>query len=141
MKRIEEASGHVQERAQRLEEVYEAFEMSFELIGSTGIEDRLQDGVGKKWLLIYDIGETIKFVREAGIKIWMLTGDKVETAETIGHSSGLLDDEKRMQTIKIVQNDAQGVEQGLEAIESNIKEIKGGQKTSILVSGDALAII
>jgi P-type E1-E2 ATPase len=43
-------------------------------------------------LFIYLIGETITFIREAGIKVWMLTGDKVETAETIGHSSGLLDD-------------------------------------------------
>ncbi len=55
-------------------------------------------------------------MREAGIKIWMLTGDKVETAETIGHSSGLLDDDKRMQTFKIVTNDAQGVERDLESI-------------------------
>ena len=33
----------------------------------------------------------------------MLTGDKVETAETIGHSSGLLDDEKKMKKFKIVE--------------------------------------
>jgi len=53
-----------------------------ELIGSTAIEDKLQDGVS----------ETIQFMRQAGIKVWMLTGDKVETAVTIGHSSGLLDE-------------------------------------------------
>jgi len=33
----------------------------------------------------------------------MLTGDKVETAETIGHSSGLLDDDKKMRKYKIVE--------------------------------------
>ena len=37
------------------------------------------------------IDETIKFMREAGIKVWVLTGDKVETAINIGYSSGLLD--------------------------------------------------
>jgi P-type E1-E2 ATPase len=38
------------------------------------------------------VPETIRFIKEAGIKVWMLTGDKVETAVTIGHSSGLLDE-------------------------------------------------
>jgi P-type E1-E2 ATPase len=50
--------------------------------------------VSESCLLKFYIEETISFIRKAGIKIWMLTGDKVETAETIGHSSGLLDDEK-----------------------------------------------
>ena len=66
-----------------LEEVYEHIETDFSLVGSTAIEDRLQDGVH----------ETISFMRSAGMKVWMLTGDKIETAVTIGHSSGLLDEE------------------------------------------------
>jgi len=37
------------------------------------------------------LAETIKFIREAGIKVWVLTGDKVETAINIGYSSALLD--------------------------------------------------
>jgi P-type E1-E2 ATPase len=37
------------------------------------------------------IDDTIKYIREAGIKVWVLTGDKVETAINIGYSSGLLD--------------------------------------------------
>jgi len=52
-----------------------------ELIGSTAIEDKLQD----------EVAETILFLREAGIKVWLLTGDKIETAINIGFSSGLLD--------------------------------------------------
>ena len=50
-------------------------------MGSTGIEDRLQEGVK----------ETIKFIRDAGVKVWMLTGDKLETAVNIGISSGLIE--------------------------------------------------
>ena len=38
-----------------------------------------------------DLAETIKFIRDAGIKVWVLTGDKVETAINIGFSSALLD--------------------------------------------------
>ena len=59
----------------------ELIEYDLELIGSTAIEDRLQDGVG----------ETIKFMKDAGIKVWVLTGDKIETAINIGFSSKLLD--------------------------------------------------
>jgi P-type E1-E2 ATPase len=52
-----------------------------DLIGATAIEDKLQD----------EVAETILFLREAGIKVWLLTGDKIETAINIGFSSGLLD--------------------------------------------------
>lgn len=52
-----------------------------DLIGSTAIEDKLQEGVP----------DCIKFLREAGVKVWVLTGDKVETAINIGYSSRLLD--------------------------------------------------
>jgi P-type E1-E2 ATPase len=37
------------------------------------------------------IDETIHYLRDAGIRVWVLTGDKVETAINIGYSSGLLD--------------------------------------------------
>ena len=56
-------------------------EKDFELIGSSAIEDRLQQGVP----------EAISHIRKAGIKIWVLTGDKTETAISIGFSSNLLD--------------------------------------------------
>jgi len=51
------------------------------LIGSTAIEDRLQD----------EVADTIQFMKETGIKVWVLTGDKIETAINIGLSCGLLD--------------------------------------------------
>lgn len=51
--------------------------------GATGIEDRLQENVP----------DTIQALREAGIKVWVLTGDKPETAVNIGYACGLLEDE------------------------------------------------
>ena len=48
--------------------------------GATGIEDRLQDGVN----------DTISSLRKAGISVWVLTGDKKETAINVGYASGLL---------------------------------------------------
>jgi P-type E1-E2 ATPase len=56
-------------------------EHDLELVGSTAIEDRLQD----------EVKDTVEFMRRANIKVWVLTGDKVETAINIGISAGLLD--------------------------------------------------
>lgn len=65
-----------------LDEVATKIEQSFDVSGCTAIEDRLQEGVP----------ETIVHIRKAGIKLWVLTGDKIETAVNVGYSSGLLDD-------------------------------------------------
>jgi len=39
-----------------------------------------------------EVADTINFLKDAGIKVWVLTGDKVETAINIGISAGLLND-------------------------------------------------
>uniref|UniRef100_A0A3P8TP55 Phospholipid-transporting ATPase n=1 Tax=Amphiprion percula TaxID=161767 RepID=A0A3P8TP55_AMPPE len=64
----------LKDRAQKLEEVYELLEKNLMLLGATAIEDRLQAGVP----------ETIATLMRADIKIWVLTGDKQETAINIG---------------------------------------------------------
>jgi len=51
--------------------------------GATGIEDRLQENVP----------ETIQALRRAGMQVWVLTGDKPETAINIAYSCKLLDQE------------------------------------------------
>ncbi|XP_077434526.1 phospholipid-transporting ATPase VB isoform X1 [Vanacampus margaritifer] len=58
-------------------------ETNLNLLGATGIEDRLQESVP----------DTILALREAGIKVWVLTGDKPETAVNIGYACRLLEDE------------------------------------------------
>ncbi|CAI5652704.1 unnamed protein product [Oreochromis niloticus] len=67
-------------RALKLEESYELIEKNLQLLGATAIEDKLQDKVP----------ETIETLMKADIKIWILTGDKQETAINIGHSCKLL---------------------------------------------------
>lgn len=59
------------------------------LIGMSAIEDRLQDGVP----------ETIKRLQEAGIKVVMITGDKLETAENIGMLSNFIQPESKIYRI------------------------------------------
>lgn len=65
------------DRQDRIEEAGELMEQSLELVGASAIEDKLQKGVP----------ETIDKLRRANIKIWMLTGDKRETAINIAHSA------------------------------------------------------
>jgi len=71
----------LKDREEEVARVDEDIEKDLELLGSTAIEDRLQD----------DVKGTIEFMKDAGIKVWLLTGDKIGTAMNIGVSAGLLD--------------------------------------------------
>ncbi|KAM4699539.1 LOW QUALITY PROTEIN: phospholipid-transporting ATPase IB [Discoglossus pictus] len=75
-----ETSIIIKDRAQKLEDCYEIIEKNLMLLGATAIEDRLQGGVP----------ETIATLMKAEIKIWVLTGDKQETAVNIGYSCRLV---------------------------------------------------
>lgn len=88
------ASVSMNNREMLMDAVAEEYERELELLGSTAIEDRLQDGVP----------DTIANLQMAGIKIWVLTGDKLETAVNIGFSCKLLT--KRMFLIMIKSDDA-----------------------------------
>ncbi|GAB6021543.1 hypothetical protein CHUAL_004143 [Chamberlinius hualienensis] len=74
-----EAEIALEEREQRLLESACYIETNLVLLGATGIEDRLQDGVP----------ECIASLRQAGIVVWVLTGDKQETAVNIAYSCHL----------------------------------------------------
>lgn len=74
------AATSIQNRILKLEESYELIEKNLQLLGATAIEDKLQDKVP----------DTIETLMKADIKIWILTGDKQETAINIGHSCKLL---------------------------------------------------
>ncbi|EFX04686.1 phospholipid-transporting ATPase [Grosmannia clavigera kw1407] len=70
-------------RADELDKAAELIEHDLYLLGATAIEDRLQDGVP----------ETIHTLQQAGIKVWVLTGDRQETAINIGMSCKLLSED------------------------------------------------
>ncbi|KAI0073208.1 phospholipid-translocating P-type ATPase [Panus rudis PR-1116 ss-1] len=76
-----QASILLENRNEAMEKVVEEYlEKELELLGLTGVEDKLQD----------DVRGTIELLRNAGVKIWMLTGDKVETATCIAVSTKLV---------------------------------------------------
>ncbi|NXQ32602.1 AT8B3 ATPase, partial [Alaudala cheleensis] len=82
-RRHREATELLQERAQELDRLYEEMEQNLQLLGATAIEDKLQDGVP----------ETIQLLKLGNIKVWVLTGDKQETAMNIGYACRLLTDD------------------------------------------------
>jgi magnesium-transporting ATPase (P-type) len=81
-KRYADAKTSLINRLEKIEKIGEEFENQLILLGCTAIEDKLQDGVP----------EAIEKLRRAGIKMWMLTGDKRETAINIGYSCKLIKD-------------------------------------------------
>ncbi|XP_047316022.1 phospholipid-transporting ATPase 1 [Impatiens glandulifera] len=77
---FESASTALIGRAGLLRKVAANVETNLTILGASAIEDKLQKGVP----------EAIESLRMAGIKVWVLTGDKQETAISIGYSSQLL---------------------------------------------------
>ncbi|KAJ1926427.1 phospholipid transporting ATPase [Tieghemiomyces parasiticus] len=100
------ASNLLDGREEAIDAACERLEHSLTLVGGTAIEDRLQDGVP----------EAIAQLALAGLKIWVLTGDKTETAINIGFSCNLLHD--AMQLVVVAGSDAESTETQLrEALE------------------------
>ncbi|KAG8516028.1 putative phospholipid-transporting ATPase IF, partial [Galemys pyrenaicus] len=77
-RRLFEARTALQQREEKLATVFQFIEKDLILLGATAVEDRLQDKVR----------ETIEALRMAGIKVWVLTGDKHETAVSVSLSCG-----------------------------------------------------
>ncbi|CAL8306512.1 unnamed protein product [Lota lota] len=77
-RRLGAARTALQQRDERLQEAFAFIERDLQVLGATAVEDRLQDKVQ----------ETIEALRLAGIKVWVLTGDKHETAVSVSLSCG-----------------------------------------------------
>ncbi|XP_041119326.1 phospholipid-transporting ATPase IF-like isoform X2 [Polyodon spathula] len=110
-RRLREARTALQQREERLAEVFSFIEKDLELLGATGVEDKLQEKVQ----------ETIESLRLAGIKVWVLTGDKHETAVSVSLSCGHF--HRTMNILELVQqkSDNECAEQ-LRSLARRIKE-------------------
>ena len=91
----DEAHLSLSNRDDKMRAASQILEVNMDFIGITGVEDLLQD----------DINVTIESLRNAGIKIWMLTGDKIETAKCIAISTGLKPLKDDIYEIKEVRDD------------------------------------
>jgi len=114
-------------RERKMFKLVEWLENDYKLLGSTAVEDNLQT----------DVPETIKDLNKANIKVWMLTGDKEETAVNIGYSAGLLSN--HVEKLFISGSRKAEVFQQLNDCKTRQVQLKANrEKFSLVVSGDAL---
>lgn len=122
-----DATTSLVDRERLIEEAGDLIEQDFELCAATAIEDKLQHGVP----------EAIDKLRRAKIKMWMLTGDKRETAINIGYSCRLIKD---YSTVTILDHESGEVEK---AIAAAVLAINSGTvaHSVIVIDGQTLAYI
>ena len=139
------AAAAIVDRDEKLERASDAIERDLTLLGGTAIEDRLQDGVP----------DTIELLGNAGIKLWVLTGDKVETAINIGFSCNLLNNDMDLIVFKIDDNNLEvanaeldkhlatfnktGSDQELQAARKSHEPPKPTH--AIIIDGDSLRLV
>eukprot|EP00743_Colponemidia_sp_Colp-15_P004663 GILK01005024.1.p1 GENE.GILK01005024.1~~GILK01005024.1.p1 ORF type:complete len:1174 (-),score=231.08 GILK01005024.1:215-3736(-) len=127
--RFQEAKRAIEGREEKVDAVSAEIEQDLTLLGSTAIEDRLQD----------QVPQTIATLAQAGLKIWMLTGDKVETAINIGFACSLLEQHMRRMLIQSVSPPE--VRTDLQEALDSIKDIKSKERDpvfALVITGDAL---
>ncbi|KAL8917387.1 MAG: hypothetical protein Q9208_007972 [Pyrenodesmia sp. 3 TL-2023] len=121
-----EASLSLQARDTRVARVVrEHLESNLELLGVTGVEDKLQK----------DVKPSLELLRNAGIKIWMLTGDKVETARCVAVSAKLVSRTQYIHTITKLTSDTPAAT-ALDAL--SLLRSKP-DSTALLIDGDSLS--
>ncbi|XP_030058256.1 phospholipid-transporting ATPase IB [Microcaecilia unicolor] len=127
LKTYNEASRVLKDRAEKLEECYEMIEKNLLLLGATAIEDRLQEGVP----------ETISTLMKAEIKIWVLTGDKQETAINIGYSCRLVS--QTMSLIVVNEDSLDATRETLTQHTTNLGDLIGKENDlALIIDGQTL---
>lgn len=116
------ARARMTDRSAHVAEVIEGIEREMELLCVTGVEDRLQENVRP----------TLEILRNAGIKIWMLTGDKLETAICIAKSSRLVSRIQGIYEFASVSNRAEAHYQ--------LNMFRRRQDAALIISGDSLEV-
>lgn len=120
----QEASLAITGRDQGMQKVVaQHLEHDLELLGVTGVEDKLQR----------DVKPSLELLRNAGIKIWMLTGDKVETARCVAVSSRLVARGQHIYTVARLRR-KDGAQEHLDFLRSK-------PDTCLLVDGESLALL
>ncbi|KAF2086475.1 putative phospholipid-transporting ATPase [Saccharata proteae CBS 121410] len=117
-------------RADELDKAAEIIEHDFTLLGATAIEDKLQDGVP----------DTIHTLQTAGIKIWVLTGDRQETAINIGMSCKLISEDMTLLIINEENREAtkDNIEKKLNAIRSQADGTMELETLALVIDGKSL---
>uniref|UniRef100_A0A803MB35 Phospholipid-transporting ATPase n=1 Tax=Chenopodium quinoa TaxID=63459 RepID=A0A803MB35_CHEQI len=137
-----QAKSSLRDRERKLDEVAELIEKDLILIGCTAIEDKLQEGVPA----------CIETLARAGIKLWVLTGDKMETAINIAYACSLINNDMKQFIISSETDEIREVEDRgdpveaarfiKDAVQTQLKNcIEEAQQTLRTVVGPKLALV
>ncbi|URE37000.1 ATPase, class [Musa troglodytarum] len=136
-----QAKSSLRDREKKLDEVAEIIEKDLILIGCTAIEDKLQDGVPV----------CIETLARAGIKIWVLTGDKMETAINIAYACNLINNDMKQFIISSETDAIQEAEEKGDPVEiarvikdtvkNHLKQCLEEAHRYLHVSGQKLALV
>ena len=130
MRAYADASASLANRDERLAACAEAIERECQLLGATAVEDKLQEGVP----------ETVQTLRAAGALVWMLTGDKLETAVSIAHTCRLIDKDGDLVVVK--EEDFANDDAGGDFLKKKLAEAREdkalGSDFGLVIEGGAL---
>ncbi|OCF37231.1 phospholipid-translocating ATPase [Kwoniella heveanensis BCC8398] len=117
-KKYDAAAAATVDRDGEIEKACELVEHSLTILGATALEDKLQEGVP----------DAIATLHRAGIKLWILTGDKLQTAIEIGYSCNLLTND--MEVMIISADSEEGARAQIEAGLNKIASVIGPPPTT-----------
>lgn len=121
--KYQKASVAMHEREASMQRVIsQLLEQDLELLGLTGVEDKLQ----------MDVKTSIELLRNAGLKIWMLTGDKVETAKCVSISARLIYRGQYVHQITKLSHPDMALPQ--------LEYLKSDTQACLLIDGESLAV-
>jgi phospholipid-translocating ATPase len=121
-KQYHQASMTVTDRSEHMAAVVRRLENDLQLLCLTGVEDRLQD----------QVTTSLELLRNAGIKIWMLTGDKLETAICIAKSSGLFSKTDNVHVFGHVQDRTEA--------HNELSQLRKKNDVALVMPGSALSV-
>lgn len=112
----------ISDRVAKVAAVTESLEREMELLCLTGVEDRLQENVRP----------TLELLRNAGVRVWMLTGDKLETACCIAKSSQLIGRKQGLYVLRSVKTRTEAHQE--------LNHFRRKQGHALVISGESLEV-
>jgi phospholipid-translocating ATPase len=125
-----EALTSMENRKEKIASTISELEHNMDFLCVTGVEDLLQD----------EVNLTLENLRNAGMKIWMLTGDKIETAKCIAISAGLKAKNHKIYTIRYDEFPRKGIDSDINTMHEYLERYNAFHKDPhiLIIDGDAL---
>lgn len=122
------ASTALQNRNEKVDKACELIECELEIIGCTAIEDKLQDGVP----------DTIEFLLQCGMKVWVITGDKQQTAINIGYSTKLIGRDQEKVIINVDKDAPSPGDSVKRQIREAVEKYTGLNPIVVVIDGESI---